>query len=251
MLALLGALREEISDIKKSMAIEKVAAGSDHNLYQGKFKNRDILLVETGMGQQRTEAATRFILQNYAVTALISLGFAGSLNSELEVGDVVVCSTLHYANERMQKAKKSETFHSDTRLLSLATSVMEDARIRIHCGSSITAAQLISSPEAKEKLGELFGTDVVDMESYWVAKIASASEIPFITIRAVSDAKREHLPPFNEMLTADGGWLRKKIFFYIVLHPQSLRKIFCLYRRARRARQNLTTCISNVVANME
>jgi len=251
MLALLGALSEEIGDIKRQMVIEKVAAGSDCNLYQGKFENRDILLVETGLGKQRAEAATRFILQNYTVTALVSLGFAGALNGELEVGDVVVCSTLHCANGQMQKATKSETFHSDARLVSLATGVTEDAGVKIRCGSSVTASHLISNPEAKYTLGELFRTDIVDMESYWVARIASASGIPFVAIRAVSDARQDNLPPFDEILTANGRWQRKKAFFYFVLHPQYLMKLLGLYRKARRARRNLTTFVSYVVANMK
>jgi adenosylhomocysteine nucleosidase len=95
MLAIMGAFGQEIIDLRRQMVIEEVVARRDCRLYCGKFKNRDTFLVQTGMGKERAENATQFILERYPVTAIISLGFAGALAPELRIGDVVVYFTVH------------------------------------------------------------------------------------------------------------------------------------------------------------
>jgi adenosylhomocysteine nucleosidase len=244
-LAIMGAFGQEIVDLRRQMAIEEMVAGRGFRLYSGKLKKRDTLLVQTGMGKQRAENATQYILERYPVTAIISLGFAGALNSELRIGDIVVCSTLHGQHGSEQEEQKLEPLAPDAHLLSLAS---QEPGGRL--GSGISVLQLNSSTRELQVLRENFQADIVDMESYWIARIASARQIPFITIRSISDNMQSSVQPFDRILDSDGELLWKEAALCFLLHPWYLLNVFTLYRNSRLAKRNLAAFVGDLVTKI-
>ncbi len=247
MLAIMGAFGQEIIDLRRQMVIEEVVARRDFRLYRGKLKSRDTLLVQTGMGKERAENATQFVLDRYPVTAIISLGFAGALNPELRIGDLVVCATLHGQPGSGQEEKKLEPLAPDAKLLSLASQGPGDRTTRFRPGIGVTVLQLNSSTQKMQGLSENFHADIVDMESYWIARIASAWRIPFIAIRSISDNIQSSVQPFDRILAPDGELLWKKAVLCFLLHPWYLLNVFTLYRNTRPAKRNLAAFVSDLV----
>jgi adenosylhomocysteine nucleosidase len=243
MLALLGAFGQEIADLRRRMAIEEVVAERHCKLYRGKLGNKDALLVKTGMGKKRAESATTLILERYPVTAIISLGFAGGLAPELGIGDVVVCSTLYCDSA-------AEIYASDARLLALAAQVLEDIAGRVRFGSGVTALYVEASPQKMRELRETFSVDIVDNESYWIARIASASKIPFIAIRSISDDMQHSVQPFDRILSADGELLWKKAVLSFLSHPWYLMNVYNLFRNTRAAKRNMAAFIGQLAAKI-
>jgi adenosylhomocysteine nucleosidase len=250
MLAILGAFGQEIVDLRRQMVIEEVVAGRACKVYRGKLKNRDTLLVKTGMGKERAEHATRFILERYPVTAIISLGFAGALAPELKIGDVVICSTLRCAPGPKQKEQILEPCAPDAGLLALASQGPGDRAISFCLGSGVAVLELESSTQELQELYETLHADVVDMESYWIARIASARQIPFIAIRSISDTAQHSVKPFDQILAVDGEVLWKKAVLSFLLHPHYLMNVYTLFRNTRPAKRNLAAFISHLVARM-
>lgn len=246
---LLGAFGQEIDGLRRQLDIEEVVAGQDYKLYRGKYENRDILLVQTGMGKERAESATKSVLEHYPVTAIISVGVAGGLNPELKIGAVILCSTLYYVNGSDQKDPKAEPYASDANLISLASEGPEDIKANCYIGSSVTVLRLESNPQKQQELVETLNADVVEMESYWIARIASVRGIPFIAIRAISDRGND-VQPFDQILTSDGKLLWKKALVCFTTHPHYLLKVFNLYMHVRVATKNLTACVLNLVTKM-
>lgn len=250
MLALLGALKEEILDLRRQMVIEEILNEPACNLHRGKYENRDVLLVQTGLGKERAESATRHVLERYPITTLISLGFAGALVEDLNVGDVIICSTLHRAAGWMQEDLNSQSFCSDANLVTLITEALRETMVKFRCGSSVTMAQPVSSPDAKLGLGRSSHAEVVDMESYWIARIASARQVPFMAVRAISDTVRDSLPPFDQILDSNGTWHWHKAVRYSVFHPQRLVKLLAFYRNAQQARRSLNIVAARLAAKI-
>ena len=250
MLALLGALREEITGLKRHMVLEEVFVQEGCHVFRGRYKNKAILLVQTGIGKERAEAATKFILERYSVTALVSLGFAGALTEELKVGDIILCSTLYRDNRCTQgEAGLGNPYYSDASLVSVAslTLALQRTAIRFCQGNSVTVAQPVSKAEAKCALGKAFHADGVDMESYWVARIASAKQVPFIAIRAISDTMQDNLIPFDQILDSNGKWRLKRVALFFLFHPQHVIRLFALLKNARQAMRSLTTFVDYLV----
>ena len=250
MIAFLGALREEVSGLQRQMGLEEVFAGPTCHLYGGEHRGKDILLAQTGMGRQRAETATELVLERHSVTALISFGFAGALTEELEVGDLLICETLHCAPGPTLEATGPRSYSSDDGLLRLATGALGGTTPRFRIGSGVTVPHIVRSPEERRELGRAFHADIVDMESYWIARIASDRQIPFVAVRAISDTWQDNLPPFDQMTTSDGGLKWKEASSYFLRRPQHLAKLLTLSHNARRARDSLTACADCLVAKL-
>ena len=250
MIAILGAFGQEIVDLRRQIVIEEVVYRRDFRLYRGKLKNKDTILVRTGMGKERAENATQFVLEHYPVTAIISLGFAGGLAPELRIGDVVVCATLYGQPGPGEEKQRLEPLAPDANLLSLASQGRVDRAAPWYLGCGVSVLQLNSSTQKMQGLSETFHADIVDMESYWIARIASARQIPFIAIRSISDNLQSSVQPFDRILASDGELLWKKAMLCFLLHPRYLTNVFTLFRNTRLAKRNLVTFISHLVTKI-
>lgn len=249
MLALLGALREEIIDLQEQLKLEETSTWQGYHIARGRYENRDILLIETGIGKAKAESAAELVLSHYPITAALSIGFAGALTEEPKVGDLIICSTLHCANGLQTRVGSEKPLFSDTNLVSTACQ-SGAATAHFRCGSCVTSPQLALKPEAKLRLSRAFGADIVDMESYWVAKAAAEWHVPFMAIRAVSDAAGESLLPFDQLLTPNGKLRREKTALYFLIHPHHLVRLLVMYRNAQHARRRLTNFIRCLLAEV-
>ena len=248
MLAVMGAFGQEIADLRRQAVVREVAAGQGCTLYRGTLENRDVVIVKTGMGRERAESATKFTLERYPVTAIVSLGFAGALAPELKVGDVVVCSTLCCGNGVGEEDEGAEPQAPDPALLSLALKGSEGTAANVRPGICVTVPLLDADPEKMSALRDSFHADIVDMASYWIARIASARQIPFVAIRSHSDTIQRSIQPFDRILASDGTMLWKKAIVSYLLHPQYMMNTFVLFRNTRLAKRNLTAVVCNLVA---
>ena len=110
--------------------------------------------------------------------------------------------------------------------------------------------QLASSTQKTQALGISLRADTIDMESYWIARIASARRVPFIAIRSVSDTTAQGVQPFDRILTSDGRLLWKRAAVAFLLHPWNLINVFTIFRNTRHAERNLTAFVSDLVARI-
>ena len=186
MIAILGALREEVSPLRKRMNVQETLSEAACKAFRGRFRGRDVILAQTGMGKERAQAATRFLLDRYPVSILVSFGFAGALAEELSAGDVVLYSAVHCA-EADPKISPEQFYASSDDVLSRAKRALKDEAVSFICEPGVSVRQVMLSPEDRGRLAEAHHAHVVDMESYWIAEIASEAEIPFVIIRSVSD----------------------------------------------------------------
>lgn len=192
MLALLCALRCEITGLRKQLSLSETFDWRGCHIAMGKYENKDILLAKTGVGRAKAERAAQLVLYHYPVTAVLSIGFAGALTEELEVGDIILCSRLYCANEPHNGLGSERPLFSDTNLVS-AASKSGGATTRFRYGSCVTSPCPVLKKQAKLALGRRFNADIVDMESYWVAKAAAERRVPFMAIRAISDTAKGSL----------------------------------------------------------
>lgn len=248
MIALLGALKEETATLRRRMAIETTHCTSTCRIAAGTHRGREIILATTGMGRQRAEAAAKLVLDRYPITALISFGYAGALTDELVIGDVVLGSPWSAMQGNGQDVAKLEPLVLDENTLALAVRALENVSgITARVAGGVTVPSLICEPKERTAVGKAFDAQIVDMESYWIAKVASERGIPFVAIRAISDTRREKLLPFTQMMTVDGRWKWKETARYFVRRPQGLMTLLRMAARIQRARRNLAASVDCLV----
>jgi adenosylhomocysteine nucleosidase len=245
-IAIMGAVNAEISQVKKAMVVEQSISGQDCSLFVGTYVDKHILLARSGVGKQRAEGCVQTILDDYPVKTLINLGFGGALSSQSNIGDLIICKK--FLSTEGQSPK--ETFYSDQELVKIAVDVMERVPATPHIGNCLTAGFLVSRPEDKQSMGTQFNAQVVDMESYWTARIAKKRAVRFLGVRAISDSISERMPPFDRLMNPEGKVIFKTTARYFLTHPADLLNLFHLYLNARKASASLTRFIHGFLHNL-
>jgi len=249
MIALLAALEEEASGLRRRMALapERIA-GLLGPAYTGQYRGRPVLLAQTGMGRQRAETSTSAVLARCQVTTVISIGFSGALEGRLEVGDLVLASELMAITGPGGNEIEPTIYQANQGLLRAATEALRATPLRVVLGPTVTAPGIITTPAGKQDLSSQTGAIAVDMESYWVAKAVSDRGLPFLALRAISDAQEELLPPLHQILDADGDPSPRRLAAHLIREPGSLVALVRLARNAGQARWALTTGVTCTLA---
>ncbi len=143
-IALVAALEREVWPLVKHWsASEREFDGRQFRF----FENARAVLVCSGIGAEAARRATEAIIRLYQPVAVESVGFAGALDSRLEVGTVI-------GVKRVIDAKDGSTAEAPIGYWTLVSS------------------ESTAGVEQKKKLALAYGAHAVDMESAAVARAA-------------------------------------------------------------------------------
>jgi adenosylhomocysteine nucleosidase len=235
MLAVIGSLSQELNGLLKKMSVEHDDHQHGCRVRSGKYHGQAMLLIQSGMGRRRAERAAQLVFDHYPVAAMLSLGFGGALRDDLGIGEIVVCTEISCVDGR--GAGGSEFRNWSDSGLRLVSEYKTEAGVRL--GKSVTVDTVVSRPGDKRALAQSYGADVVDMEGYWLAAVASAKGVPFLAVRAVTDTLSDRLLPFEKALNREGEFRWYKAMGF-VLRPDYLARLPGVYASAALARKNLT-----------
>ena len=59
-------------------------------LFLGKINNKEIVLVQCGIGKVNAARTTQILIDKFDIDYIINVGVAGGLNDNLEIGDIVI-----------------------------------------------------------------------------------------------------------------------------------------------------------------
>jgi nucleoside phosphorylase len=133
------------------------------------------VFVAGGVGAKPAAAAAMLMVDHFKPDALVSTGFCGALNDDLDTGELIIGGT-----------KKRP---ADDKLIELAQAAAPKAR----AGRIKTVEKVVVKAEEKKKLGEESGATVVDMEAEAVALAARSRNVGFLSVKAVIDTPSEPL----------------------------------------------------------
>lgn len=185
-------------------------------------------LLQGGIGPDRvTQALTAWPVASRP-RQLVVAGLSGGLHPEYQVGQVLRVTRLLSETPGAEPLECSLTEESDRWSASL-----------------VSATQLsISSPllSAADKLQrrQEFAADLVDMESYAIARLARDWNIPYIALRAISDPADQTLPAAVLQFTRPDGQLKWTTpLGHLLKHPHQLPTLLTLSRQSQLALKNL------------
>ncbi|MFP3975577.1 MAG: hypothetical protein ACLFVK_05070 [Dehalococcoidia bacterium] len=235
MLAVLCAIPQEFNSLLRKVKAGKITSESGFRMCEATYESKDILLVQTGPGRKKAERVTESVLQDYTVDGVVSLGLAGALDEKLAVGNLVLCRSLY-----SQTSNPSTPCHCDSDWVSSSLARAEQKEIALQEGNSVSVRVPVCDAITKKALAKEFPAVVVEMESYWIGQIAHSRGVPFLCIRAVSDALSDYLPPFDRLMNANGSWRKGKATLYFLPKPWRVAKLILLYRKMQQAAESLT-----------
>lgn len=198
MIGIIGAMEDEIAELKKSMEIEEIVEAASLSFCKGKLSDKEVVVVRSGIGKVNAAICTQILADRFGADVIINTGIAGSLDADIDIGDIVISTDAvehdmdaSIFGDPIGQIPRMDTFSfpADEWLVKLAKEVNEKANpdIRTWTGRIVSGDQFISSSEKKEELIRLFDAKCTEMEGAAIAHAAYLNHISCVIIRAISD----------------------------------------------------------------
>lgn len=188
---------DEIAVYKSHLQNVKETRHKIFTFYEGMLHDHEITLVKSGVGKVFASMVCQYMIDHFNVEAVIFTGVAGSLNRNLEIGDVVVSTdAVHHDFDATSLGfARGQISYTDYRFFPANKKMLEtalEAKLdghRIVPGRILTGDQFFTQREKEEHkyLTEELNGDCVEMEGAAVAQVCHINELPFLIIRTVSD----------------------------------------------------------------
>lgn len=224
MVLLLGALDEEIAELRRVITEERIETWHGFTFRTGRVEGREVVVAKTGVGKSLSALVTQRLVDRFSPSAILFSGIAGSLTSTLEIGDLLVARDClqHDLDARPVGFPLGQIPFTSYRVLECDGRLVEAALsfcptgYRLCSGRVLTGDQFLTSSdrESHRYLTEELGGDAVEMEGASVALVAAVNQIPFLLVRAISDRADGGAPKsFRRFLE-----LAARRTFEIILH---------------------------------
>ncbi len=171
---LVAALLWECQGILSWPGWRKLRSEREMRAFELRHGERRIALVVAGMGARRAIPAAKFLVEEFCPEVLVCVGFCGALDPSLRVGEVV-------------EAKELFIWRGLGRLAPGPRIVGPTLHRALKEVTMVSCLEFAAKGKLKEHLQESSFPGTVDLETSFVAEVASQEGKGFLGIKAVSD----------------------------------------------------------------
>ena len=197
MIGIIGAMEEEITNLKSHMEVFDVQTIAGMSFFKGAVKGTELVLVRSGIGKVNAGICTQILASVFNVDTVINTGIAGSLNAAIDIGDIVVSTSLvqYDVDARNFGYKLGEIprmniieFPADKELTDKTESVFTalDLGVKLYKGMIATGDKFVSEDSLKAEIVNNFHAYCVEMEGAAIAQAAMLNNMKCVVIRAKS-----------------------------------------------------------------
>ncbi len=230
MIAITFALPAESCDFVRLLDNRGAVSREGVETIRGRLHGKSLVIIHTGVGKKVSREKMETILRRERFEFLISSGFAGALEKDLQVGHLLV----------------AENFSSPMLLDSLQLVLADDSTF---LGKLQTVPRMVETVEERESLNKETGAAAVDMETEILAEICAAHDLPMLSLRAISDTASEPFPAPAHVLFDVAK--QKTDFFrlgsYLLTHPGAFARLNAFRQCVAVARKALADALDTIL----
>ena len=230
MIAITFALPAESSDFVA--LLEKPALNSREGVesVRGRLHGKSVAVIHTGVGRKACCERMDILLRRERFEYVISAGFAGALEKELRIGNVLV----------------SENYSSPQLLRSPQLDLANEG---IFLGRLLTVSSVIESNPERERLAAETGAAAVDMETEFIAEACADHHLPMLSLRAISDTPSEPFPaPAHVLFDLEKQQTDfARLALYLMRHPGAISRLTAFGERVAVARKALARTLDAIL----
>ena len=198
-LGIIGAMTVEVDTLKEQLENRSVTTRAGMEFWEGVLEGCPVVVVQCGVGKVNAALCAQILAACYQVTHIVNTGVAGTLCTELDIGDFVISKDAmyhdfdcHIINPDYVVGKVPglavHSFPADDTLIAYA----QDAAEQVHpghwrLGRVASGDQFVASKAQKEQIIADTGALCTEMEGTAIAHAAWRNGVPFVVIRAISD----------------------------------------------------------------
>ena len=184
------------------------------------------MLVCGGIGADAARRAAEAVIALYGPGLVLSVGFAGAVDSELNVGEI-------FAPSRV-------------------IDVRDGSSVETGIGRGVlVSVAAIADVEQKAKLAESYRAQAVDMEAAAVARGAQARGVRFMAMKVISDESNFAMPAMDRFVARDGRFRVGRFLTFAALRPWLWTVVFHLARNSAKASKALCTELDRYIDEPE
>lgn len=206
---IIAAMQEEMKEIERIMENTETEKIYELNFIKGKINNKDVVLVEAGIGKVNAARTTQILINKFNIDAIINVGSAASANDELNIGDIVIGQKIvqhdfditAFGHPKGYISNVGQFIESDKKLIDKMEQTIasrQDNKFKIKIGTIASGDIFCTELKMKEKIRNKFNADAIEMEGAAIAQVCKLDNIPFLVIRSISDK-----PNGNNNITFD------------------------------------------------
>ena len=159
--------------------------------YHGQMKGVQTVALYSGVGKVNAAVAAQLLIDTFEATALLNVGTAGGMDPRLQVFDTVISTESAYHDmdddilTDFHPWLLAPLFRADARMLRTAQQTAE-GNPSVYFGRMATGERFIEE-EGRQAIWERYAPLSVDMETAAVAHVCYVNQIPFLSIRTITD----------------------------------------------------------------
>ncbi|MBQ9859701.1 MAG: 5'-methylthioadenosine/adenosylhomocysteine nucleosidase [Clostridia bacterium] len=212
---IIGAMDSEVDNLIARLENAAVTEVAGRRFTAGKLAGKDVVVVKSGIGKVAAAITAQILIDRFSVDWLLNTGMAGSLDSCLQVKDLVVATAalqhdfdltaFGHVHGYMygEDDSKPTLFAADDTLVQKAlqaAAAVLPAENKAITGVVASGDIFVDDSALKRTLITRFGAAAAEMEGAAIAQTAVANGIPFLILRTISDlAEKEAHVSFDEL----------------------------------------------------
>jgi len=232
-IAVTFALPAESSEFLRRLGNRSRADRNGLRVVHGTIEHRSIEVIHTGVGEKSCRQRIEKFLEGRQFDLLISAGFAGSLNHELHVNDLLFAKNLSTLEEKQAQSSLSN--------------------VSIYAANMLTVPGLIDASGERERIARDSGAAAIDMETEFIAAACAIRGIPLLPLRVITDSPTQPFPAPPDVLfdiqqqrTPIAGFTK-----FFLTNPKRIPGLFQFAKRIARARRILTNALVEIARTIE
>ena len=233
---LVCALSMELNHFFDRCTKVRSVTGGGFRFRGGRLEGIRVAAVESGAGPNKAARATQALLEGHRPAWVISCGFAGGLQPQLRIGDLVVSSRV-----------------CDSGGVEIATphGMQPDPDKGLHVGRVLTTDRIVRTVAEKQELADRHSAIACDMESHAVASVCRDAKVPFMIVRSVTDGLAADLPAeVHALLASTGAGRLGATVGALWNRPESVKDLWKLRENAAVAARRLAPFLAGVVEQL-
>lgn len=181
------AVLDIMTDIKKDKIYEK-------EFYTGLIQNKEVIVVKSNVGKVNSARVCQILIDKYNIKLIINVGTAGSIDNNVDIGDIVVANKLvQYDFDVTPFGRKLGEIENIGEFIEVKNDLLNLFNdLDVVIGSIASGDKFIIDDDEKQNIKDKFNAMCIEMEGASIAQVCYLCEIPFLVIRSITDKQNNN-----------------------------------------------------------
>jgi adenosylhomocysteine nucleosidase len=196
-IGIIGAMDVEVAELIESMANIKKETISSTVYYEGTLQGKNVVVAKCGVGKVHAAVCAQTMILKYKPDTIINTGVAGSLNSELDIADLVISNNVVQHDMDTSGLGDPIGLISGVNLINIpcpknlvekiekAAKTIENTNVIV--GTIASGDQFICNQDKKDYIVNNFNALCAEMEGAAIGHVCYLNNVDFCIVRAISD----------------------------------------------------------------